>query len=93
MVSTGKFLLQMLQTKFASIYWISTVFDVCSGGLVDFKFGIDFPQKMNKYTESTEICFIHKGLCWKYHDLDQNIGNIENFHVMTLNGRRLSYAI
>ena len=27
MVSTGKFLLQMLQTKFASIYWISTVFD------------------------------------------------------------------
>ena len=27
MVYTGKFLLQMLQTKVASIYWISTVFD------------------------------------------------------------------
>ena len=38
----------------------------------------------------TEICFIHKGLCWKYHDLDQNI---KNFHVMTLNGRRLSFEI
>ena len=27
MVCTGKFLLQMLQMKLASIYWISTVFD------------------------------------------------------------------
>ena len=45
MVCTGKFLLQMLQTKFASIYWISSVFDVCSGGLVDFKFGIDLAKK------------------------------------------------
>ena len=27
MVSTGEFLLQLLQTKVASIYWISSVFD------------------------------------------------------------------
>ena len=61
MVSTGKFLLQLLQTKFACIHkfpmqllWIPSVFDVCSGGLVDFKFGIDC-QKMSKYTESTEM--------------------------------------
>ena len=36
MVCTGKFLLQMLQMKFASIYSF--------GVLVDFKFSMDFPE-------------------------------------------------
>ena len=59
MVSTGKFLLQMLQTKDAPIlldaiilgkYTESTI--VCSGVLVDFKFSIDYAVSLldrNKY--------------------------------------------
>ena len=91
MVSTGGFLLQMLQTKDAPIlldanilnskqlgkytestemhvklckYAISSIY---CGDLVDFKFGIDFPQLIDQ--------------------------NIENLHVRALNGRRLSFEI
>ena len=46
---------------------------VYCGDLVDFKFGIDFPE----YVPLHQL-------------IDQNI---ENFHVITLNGRRLSFEI
>ena len=63
MVSTGKILLQLLQTKVA----LFTAFHCIP---VDFMFGIDLP-------ENEQICnfmdFSHKGLCWKYHDWGQNI--------------------
>ena len=56
MVSTGEFLLQMLQTKDAPILLDAIVL---------------ISRKLGKYA----ILLISsiKGLCWKYHDLDQNI--------------------
>ena len=51
MVSTGKFLLQLLQTKVAPINWVNT------WDLVDFKFGIDC-QKMKQICNFMD--FSHK---------------------------------
>ena len=68
MVSAGEFLLQVLQTKDAPILLDGNIFNskqlgkytesteiVCSGDPVDFKFRIDFPQRIDQNIENFHV--------------------------------------